>query len=93
MTMPGPMGLLQEALNRLAGRVRILESDDRSEVTGGWQTILFADLPAPGLFAGRSYYVSNGRKMGEGAGAGTGVCAYCDSTGWFRYSDDTPVAA
>lgn len=50
-----------------------------------------ATLPAVGdaLLA----YASDGRKVGEGAGAGTGVPVYRDGGTWFRYGDDTAVAA
>lgn len=38
-------------------------------------------------------FISNGRKVGEGVGAGTGVPAYYDpvSTNWLRISDDAIV--
>ncbi|AWB21256.1 hypothetical protein DA075_10315 [Methylobacterium currus] len=42
--------------------------------------------------AGATIYVSNGRKVSEAAGAGTGVPAYFSNGAWRRYSDDTPVA-
>jgi hypothetical protein len=50
-----------------------------------------ATLPAVGdaLLA----YASDGRKVGEGAGAGTGVPVYRDGGTWFRFADDTAVAA
>lgn len=51
-----------------------------------------ATLPAAGL-AGRIAFATNGRKNGEGSGAGTGVQVYDDGTAWRRVSDDTTVAA
>lgn len=53
-----------------------------------------ATLPA-GLSFGALAYATNGRKVGEGAGAGTGVmCYYSNPSGlWRRFSDDTQVAA
>lgn len=51
-----------------------------------------ATLPAAG-YAGRIVYATNGRKNGEGAGAGTGVQCYDDGTAWRRVSDDSTVAA
>ena len=45
----------------------------------------------PGLTAGQQIYISNGRKVGEGAGAGTGVVAYYSNAAWRRPSDDTAV--
>jgi len=51
-----------------------------------------ATLPAAG-FAGRIAFATNGRKNGEGGGAGTGVQVYDDGTAWRRVSDDSTVAA
>jgi hypothetical protein len=49
-------------------------------------------LPAnPG--EGSIAFAANGRKQGEGAGAGTGVPAYYSNGLWRRYSDDTQVVA
>ncbi|WP_164712442.1 hypothetical protein [Methylobacterium currus] len=50
-----------------------------------------ATLPAG--TAGTMLYVSNGRKVGEAAGAGTGVLACYSNGAWRRLSDETPVAA
>lgn len=48
-------------------------------------------LPTTG---GRLAYATNGRKSGEGVGAGTGVLCYRSDNGtWYRASDDTAVAA
>jgi hypothetical protein len=43
--------------------------------------------------AGSQVYASNGRKVGEGAGSGTGTLVYYDGTAWRRVGDDTTVAA
>ena len=43
--------------------------------------------------AGSFVYASNGRKVGEGVGAGTGTAVYYDGTAWRRTGDDTTVAA
>jgi hypothetical protein len=43
--------------------------------------------------AGSQVYASNGRKVGEGAGAGTGTLVYYDGDYWRRTGDDTTVAA
>lgn len=50
-----------------------------------------AALPASN--DGSLAFASNGRKTGEGVGAGTGVPAYRDGGTWFRFADDTAVAA
>jgi hypothetical protein len=48
-------------------------------------------LPTP--VSGTIAYATNGRKQGEGVGAGTGVPVYFSAGFWRRYSDDTPVQA
>lgn len=50
-----------------------------------------ADLPASA--AGSIAYASDGRKAGEGVGAGTGTLVYRDGSAWRRVADDTTVAA
>lgn len=45
------------------------------------------------VVAGSMAFASNGRKDGEGAGAGTGLAVYYDGSNWIRPSDDTTVAA
>jgi len=46
-------------------------------------TITFAQLGSAAGRAGTIYYVSNGRKVGEGPGAGTGMTAFSDGGAWF----------
>jgi len=76
----------------LVARIRKLETQERSEVTGGIRTVAFAALPAAGE-TGRELFVSDGRKLGEGVGLGTGVPVYDDGgASWRRFSDDTVVA-
>lgn len=72
-------------------RLRKLEAQERSEMTGGVKSVAFAALPAAGQ-TGRLLFVTNGRKLGEGLGAGTGVLCYDDGVAWRRTSDDTTVA-
>ena len=52
----------------------------------------FAALPASGV-EGQTWYVSNGRKIGEGPGAGTGVEVYWSVSAWRVKSTDAPVLA
>ena len=52
-----------------------------------------ANLPAAGSQWRRVAVVTNGRKTGEGAGAGTGVLAYDDGSNWVNSYDANPVAA
>ena len=38
-------------------------------------------------------FATDGRKISEGVGAGTGVACYWDGSAWRRSSDDTTVVA
>jgi hypothetical protein len=51
-----------------------------------------ASLPAAG-FNGAIAYASNGRKVGEAAGSGSGVTVAYSNGAWRRLSDDTIVAS
>ena len=73
-------------------RLRHLEANQRSEVTGGVVRSTVALLPAAGQ-VGRVRMATDGRKTGEGAGAGTGVLVYDDGTAWRRVDDGTTVVA
>ncbi len=81
----------ERLIDELVTRIRLLEANGRSEVTGSIEAITFANLPAPGQ-AGRLRFVTDGRKVGEGVGAGTGTPAYDDAVAWRRTGDDTTVA-
>jgi len=50
----------------------------------------FADLPT-GTINGSMIFVTNGRKVGEAAGHGTGVPAYWSTENWRVFSTDQPV--
>lgn len=43
--------------------------------------------------AGAHAYASNGRKAGEGGGAGTGIPVWSDASNWKTYYDNTTAAA
>lgn len=89
---PDPLAAFGSAIEQLAKRLKVLESNSRAEVAGGVQALTFAQLPTPGQ-PGRIVFCTNCRKVGEGAGAGTGCIAYDDGGAfWRRPSDDTPVA-
>ena len=80
-----------EALRNLRDRIRDLEANERSEVSNAVPAVTFANLPAVGQ-TGRMRFVTDGRKLGEGPGAGTGVLAYDDGgASWRRPSDDTAI--
>lgn len=56
----------------------------------------YANLPSAASFpvyTGSIAYCTNGRKVGEGAGAGTGVPVYYANGSWRVFSTDAPVAA
>lgn len=44
-------------------------------------------------FEGQREYATNGRKTGEGGGAGSGVPVYYSNAVWRRYYDDAQVTA
>lgn len=54
-------------------------------------TYTVAALPAGA--EGQTAYATNGRKVGEPSGAGTGVPVYFSNTAWRVYSTDAPVAS
>lgn len=64
-----------------------------SLVYGNMPLYLFADLPATPA-NGTVAFVVDGRKLGEGIGAGTGVPAYYDaaSTTWLNFFDNLATA-
>ena len=80
-----------EAMINLRDRLRDEEANERSEVTNAVPAVPVANLPAVGQ-AGRLRFATDGRKMGEGPAAGTGVVVYDDGgASWRRLSDDTAV--
>lgn len=50
-----------------------------------------ADLPTPGTSALTIAFATNGVKVGESTGSGTGTLVYDDGTDWRRTGDDTTV--
>lgn len=84
--------VLVPIFNRIFNQLHFLSCQERAETAGAVKPILFANLPVAGEF-GRLRFVTNGRKSGEGAGAGTGVLCYDDTLSWKRTADDTTVVA
>lgn len=78
-------------IGRITERLRALEQNVRSEVSGGVQALPFASLPPAGQ-PGRLRFVTDGCKVGEGPGAGTGVICYDDGSAWETCDTSTPVA-
>ena len=66
----------------------------------GWKGVITASGPPkftvaalPAGTEGAIAYATNGRKVGEGPAAGTGVPIYFSNTQWRVYSTDAPVAS
>jgi hypothetical protein len=59
-----------------------------------FKSLTVAGLPAASTAGvGAAVYASNGRKSGEGAGAGTGIPVWSDGTNWRTYYDNSIAAA
>lgn len=85
---------LTERLARLEDETdRVLPLVERAETSGGFPQSTLALAPTVSVRGGDCLFITDGRKSGEGVGAGTGVPAYWNSatTQWFRMSDDTAV--
>lgn len=81
------------AFQKIGRRLKNIEVREASPTTYAVQTNTFAALPAPGTSRGQTQFCSNCRKVGEGAGTGTGTIVYTDGTGfWLRIRDDTHAA-
>lgn len=73
-----------------------LYADDGTNIRTGLPAYTVAELAAlSNLSNGLLAWASDGRKVGEGIGAGTGVPVYYDetSTSWRVFSSDTAVSA
>jgi len=80
----------RDVIEGITQRLRALETRERSEMAGGVKSVAFAALPGAGQ-TGRILFVTNGRKAGEGPGAGTGVLTVDDGTNWIHVGSDTTV--
>ncbi len=83
---------LEDIILALKRRIEVLERNQRVELAGSVETNTVAVLPAAGQ-VGRVRFATDGRKSGEGPGAGTGVLVYDDGVAWRRVDDGTTVAA
>jgi len=75
---------------------QVARTSERAETAGGMASSTLANAPLAadgGMSSGDLLFISNGRKTGEGAGAGTGVPAYYNAAtdSWLRLSDDSAV--
>lgn len=93
---------LQAQIAALSTRVNDLEQrSESSETGGGFVSFAYADAPRAaqgGMQTDNLAYcdvvfISNGRKSGEGVGAGTGTPAYYDPAidDYRKFSDDAVV--
>ncbi len=88
---------LQSDLQRVRDEADVARSrTERAETAGGVTTCAYGALPyaASGAAAGDVVFCTNARKVGEGAGAGTGTLCYFNSTDdtWRRVGDDTTAS-
>lgn len=68
-------------------------TDVRFDKPVAHQSAALASLPTTNLQAGSTAFASNGRKSGEGAGAGTGIPVWWDGTNWKTFYDNSTAAA
>lgn len=83
--MPTQIEDLQHQINRLR-KISV-----RAEVAGAVKVLAVADLPTD-VGAGSLSFASDGLKLGETTGNGTGVLVYFDGSAWYRASDDSVVS-
>lgn len=89
--------LLKQIESGKKATAKLLTSTEQSQYGDGIPAATKANLPTTGLANGTTYatvwFCSNGRKSGEGVGAGTGVPVYYNNaTGkWLTFSTDTEV--
>jgi hypothetical protein len=85
---------LQGELNKVRQQAtKAINLSERSETAGAVEAIRLDEAPkaANGAAKGNILFITNVRKVGEGAGAGTGTLCYynpADDT-WRRVGDDT----
>ena len=93
---------LRQELNTLQAQVKIAQQTERALFTDSIPAYTVATLPTlanGGLGNNTSYttilFASNGRKSGEGGGAGTGVIGFYQASldQWLRVEDNTQVVA
>lgn len=88
---------LQNALDTQGRAIdKVQRQSERSETAGGMASSTLADAPLAvdgGMSSGDILFITDGCKMGESTGAGTGVPAYYNAATdqWLRFSDDTAV--
>lgn len=87
---------LQQQISDVKAQVDLLTTrSERAETAGGVDISTLATAPHVDDSAGNGdlLWITDGRKLGEGVGNGTGVIAYFNtaSDSWKRLSDDSDV--
>jgi hypothetical protein len=89
----GNQGVSVNAANKVFGFLRTSDNIFQAQnVMPGVSTYTVANLPTD-VQANQIAYASNGRKAGEGAGSGTGVLVFRDTTAWRACDTGATVAA
>jgi hypothetical protein len=89
----GNQGVGVNAANKVFGFLRTTDNIFQSQnVMPGVSTYTVANLPTD-VVANQIAYASNGRKNGEGSGAGTGVLVFRDGTAWRACDTGATVAS
>lgn len=89
---------LQDQLDAQQAQLsRLTVITERAETAGGVASSTLEAAPnaaVGGVGGGDLLWISNGRKISEGVGAGTGVLAYYNPStdSWRRVSDDAAVS-
>lgn len=85
---------VQVSIAQINKRLHQIDTHELATSTGAIQYSTYAGLPATGLGPGVSNFCTDCRKVGEGAGAGTGVLVYYNksTTNWRRITDDAVAA-
>ena len=92
----GPDGTLRRAIHADAFQnvgIGLSSPGVRLDVAGPIRPGSYTVATLPAGAVGALIYVSNGRKVGEASGAGTGVIVCYSNGAWRRLSDDSPIAA
>jgi hypothetical protein len=85
---------VETAVRPMRERVAALAGVNRTQSADGLEPAALATLaadPAERLYQGRIMYCTDCRKSGEGAGVGTGLPVYYDSSGatWRTFYDNS----
>ena len=89
---PDAAGMINALARAVEQTFRQLASVGRIKVTvSNYHNYTVDTLPSRPI-EGDTAYASNGRKNGEGAGAGTGVLVFFDGSNWIACDSGQPVS-